>query len=148
MNLATQTIRNPLHVFLTSKGAGRSQHPVPLIRCDHDVNIEAGLAVVTNRRVFRNAEDQSIEATITFPVPVHATVFELRAKVGERSLVAQARTKGAARAKYEDAIDRGKTAVLHEEVLRGIHMLSVAHIPPGATIEVTCMWAIRRISFR
>lgn len=142
MNLATQTSRNPLHVFLTSKGAGRSEHPVPLISCDHDVNIEAGLAIVTNRRVFRNAEDQSIEAMITFPVPVHATVFELRAKVGERSLVAKATKKGAARATYEDAIDRGKTAVLHEEVLRGIHMLSVAHIPPGATIEVTCIWAI------
>ena len=27
---------------------------------------------------------------------------------------------------------RGLLAVLHEELLRGIHMLSIAHVPPGA----------------
>ena len=142
MNLATQPRSNPLHVFLAERGAGRSEHPVPMVSCAYSVTLEAGLAVVTNTRTFQNEEKQSIEATLTFPVPVHAVVFELRAKVGDRTLVARAEKKEAARASYEDAIDRGKTAVLHEEVLRGIHMLSIAHIPPGAKIEVTCSWVM------
>jgi hypothetical protein len=43
-----------------------------------------------------------------------------------------------ARETYEDAIDRGKPAVLHEESLRGVHVLSVANIPPGVEVEVRC----------
>ena len=53
---------------------------------------------------------------------------------------AKAQGRHRARATYEDAIDRGKSAVLHEEVLRGIHMLSIAHIPAGETIEVKTEW--------
>ena len=61
-------------------------------------------------------------------------------KIGTRELVAKAQARAAARATYEDAIDRGKSAVLHEEVLRGIHMLSIANIPAGEGIEVRTQW--------
>ena len=57
-------------------------------------------------------------------------------------LKARAQRRSKAREVYEEAIERGKTAVLHEEVLRGVHMLSVAHIPPGAEIEVSATWAM------
>ena len=50
----------------------------------------------------------------------------------ELNLVAKAQRKNMARETYESALERGKTSVLHEEVLRGVHMLSVGHIPPGA----------------
>ena len=50
--------------------------------------------------------------------------------------------RAAAREIYEQAIERGKTAVLHEEVLRGVHMLSIGHIPPGEEIEVSATWAM------
>ena len=46
-----------------------------------------------------------------------------------------------ARETYEDAISEGKTAVLHEELLRGVHALSVGNLAPGAMIEVTTRWA-------
>jgi hypothetical protein len=73
---------------------------------------------------------------------VHASLFDLTARVGERVLHAHARRRQAAREEYEGAIDAGKTAVLHEEVLRGVHMLSVAHVPPGAEVEVRSVWAL------
>jgi hypothetical protein len=115
MNLARQLQRtDPLRVFVESHVARRSGYPIPLVSTDFDVAIEAGLAIVTTKRLFRNAEEESIEATLTFPVPVHATLFDLRAKIGERSLVAKASRKDAARATYEDAIGRGKSAVLHK----------------------------------
>ncbi len=50
---------------------------MPLVATTFDVILDVGLAIVTTTRCFRNAEEASIEATITFPVPVHATLFHL-----------------------------------------------------------------------
>ena len=139
---APQTTIDPLHAFIAGGFVAGTPRPVPLVATRFDVVIEGGLAVVTTSRTFRNAEPQSIEATITFPVPVHATLFALKARIGERVLDASARRKEAARADYEGALERGKTAVLHEEVLRGVHMLSVGHVAPGAEIEVRSSFAL------
>ncbi|MCC7254003.1 VIT domain-containing protein [Hyphomicrobium sp.] len=116
--------------------------PVPLIATTYDIAFTGGLAYVTSRRTFRNQEAQTIEATLTFPLPVHAVLYALEARIGGRVVKAVAKDKTAARETYEDAIDRGKTAVLHEELLRGIHMLSVAHVAPGTEIEVTARFAL------
>jgi hypothetical protein len=137
---APQTRIDPLHAFMAR--ASSSATPLPLIATHFDIHFDAGLAVVTTTRTFRNAEPNSIEATITFPVPVHAVLFALQARIGERVLRARAKRRDAARADYEGAIDRGKTAVLHEEVLRGVHMLSVAHIPPAAEVVIEFRWAM------
>ncbi|MGA7324046.1 MAG: VIT domain-containing protein [Rhodomicrobium sp.] len=133
---------DPLHVFTAGAFLRDTRRPVPLIATTFDVEIEAGLAAVHTKRIFRNAEASSIEATITFPVPVHATLFSLSARIGERTLTARAERNKAARQFYEGAIDQGKTAVLHEEVLRGVHILSIGHIPAGAEIEVSTRWAL------
>jgi hypothetical protein len=133
---------DPLHPFVAGVFVGDTRHPVPLVATTFDVILDAGLAIVTTTRRFRNAEEASIEATITFPVPVHATLFDLAARIGERQLMARARRREDARGEYEGAVDAGKTAVLHEEVLRGVHMLSVAHVPPGAEVEVRSTWAL------
>jgi vault protein inter-alpha-trypsin-like protein len=137
---APQTRIDPLHAFMA--GAFAATTPMPLAATRFDVVIDGGLAIVTTTRTFRNAEPHSIEATITFPVPVHATLFALEARIGERVLRARAQRKDAARAHYEAAIDRGKTAVLHEEVLRGVHMLSVGHVPPATEVVVEFRWAM------
>ena len=140
--MATRTMIDPLAAFLESNLESRGQHPVPLASTKFEVDIEAGLALVKTSRLFRNTEKESIEATITFPVPVHAVMFSLEAKIDGRVLKARAQAKAKARETYEDALERGKSSVLHEEVLRGIHMLSVGHVPPGAEIEVTYLWSM------
>ncbi|MCL2716467.1 MAG: VWA domain-containing protein [Alphaproteobacteria bacterium] len=134
-----QTTIDPLRIFIGKRAQGL---PVPLVATSFGVVIDGGLAVVTASRIFRNAESSSIEATITFPVPVHASLFALKIRIGERVLGAQAMRKDAARESYEDALDRGRTAVLHEEVLRGVHMLSVGHVAPETEIEVTSSFAV------
>ena len=121
------------------RGSGR---PMPMVDTAIDVRIFGGLAIVRTARTFRNAEATSIEATITFPVPVHATIVALTASIDGRHLVGKAQRKQAARELYEDAIDSGRTAILHEEAFRGIHILSVGHIPPGKDIVVTSAWAM------
>ena len=119
----SKTRTDPLAAWVAGAAIAATRRPIPLIATRFDVGIEGGLAVVTTRRTFRNDEAAGIEATLTFPVPVHATLFALEARIAGRTLAAHA--KAQARATYEDALERGKSAVLHEEVLRGVHMLSV-----------------------
>lgn len=132
---------NPLAVFLEN-ARPHDKVPVPLQSTAFDILIESGLAIVTTTRLFRNVETSTIEATLTFPVPVHAVLFSLDIRIGERRLQATAKAREAARSTYEEGLDEGKTAILHEEMLRGIHMLSVGNIPPGQEIEVKTVWAM------
>jgi hypothetical protein len=138
--ISTPATIDPLKVFVAGASAARGS-PIPLASTRFDVEIDSGLATVVTKRVFRNDEAESIEATVTFPVPVHAVLFNLEARIGGRVVQARAKRRTQAREEYEDAVERGKTAVLHEEVLRGVHMLSVAHLGPGKEIEVTTVWA-------
>lgn len=133
---------DPLAVFLGNAIAERGLVPIPLISTDHEVALVAGLAVVTTHRLFRNSESVNIEAVLTFPVPVHATLFDLTAEIEGRELHARAQARSQAREVYEEAVTRGKSAVLHEELLKGIHMISVANIQPGGEVKVTTKWAM------
>lgn len=110
--------------------------PMPLISTDFDVEISSGLAIVVVTRKFRNSEDVPIEAVLTMPVGFNAVVTGLSAQIDGRKLRAIAQSKTAARACYEGAIDSGKMAVLHEEVLRGIHILLVGQLAPGKEVSV------------
>ena len=133
---------DPLGAYQAGAVERRSGRPIPLAATRIRVLLEGGLAVVRTERVFRNAEAVSIEATLTFPVPVHATLFGLAARIDGRLLRGVAQRRDAARTSYEAAVDRGRSAVLHEELLRGVHMLSLAHVPPGAEVVVASDWAM------
>jgi hypothetical protein len=133
---------DPLGQFRHMAKVRGTEQPIPLTSTRFFVRILGTLALVTAERRFRNAEQQSIEATMTFPVPVHAALVGLAAQIGGRRLVAQTQRKAQARERYEAAIDDGQTAVLHEEALRGIHMISVGHVPPGQTVAVQGLWVM------
>ena len=140
-NPATGTAIDPLGAFVSAHTMRHGSRPIPLISTRYNISIDGGFAVVESRRVFRNSEEASIEATLTFPLPVEAVLYALEAENDGRKLKAKARRRDDARQIYEGAIEDGKAAVLHEELLRGIHMLSVAHIAPGTEIAVTTRWA-------
>jgi hypothetical protein len=132
---------NPLSRFGHIDGVARTDGtPIPLKSERMRIVVRGALALVSREQTFRNDEDTTIEATITFPVPIHATLHRLTAKVGDRTLAAAAQPRNRARDTYEEAIDDGRTAVLHEELVRGVHVLSIAHIPPGTQIAVTHSW--------
>jgi hypothetical protein len=110
--------------------------PVPLKAVSYDVEIVSGLAIVKQKRVFRNDEKQPIEATLTFPVGYDAVVSDVRAIIDGRLMVGSAKAKQEARKTYEKALDDGKATVLHEELMRGLHMVSAGNIAAGAEITV------------
>lgn len=128
---ALETINDGLTGF-----AGGQPVPVPLVATDIAIEIVAGLAVVRTTRRFVNAEDRPVEAILTMPVGFDAVVTGVKAVVGGRVLVAMAKPKAAARDAYEAALDEGRLAVLHEEVLRGVHALSVGNLGAGSAVTV------------
>ncbi|NTF16897.1 hypothetical protein G6L37_00460 [Agrobacterium rubi] len=127
-----------LEEFVASKKRG--SHQVPLKETSYDIEIVSGLAVVKQTRRFRNDEKRPIEAVLSFPVAFDAVVTSLECEVAGRCLKGHAQAKKKARETYEAAIDDGKTAVLHEELLRGLHMVSVANVAPDADIVVTATY--------
>lgn len=140
--ITARTEADPVSQAIAHSSLVAAGQPVPLVATSYDISIRGGLADVTAKRTFRNVETVTIEATITFPLPVHAVLYGLEARIGDRVLKAKARAKSDARADYEDAVDRGKTVVLHEELIKGIHLLSVGHIGPNSDIEVTARFAL------
>ncbi|MCY3628580.1 MAG: VIT domain-containing protein [Bacteroidetes bacterium] len=113
----------------------------PLIKLDFHVTIRGGLAFVKAIRTYINKTDGPIEAVMSLPVSVHAAFFGLSAVIDGKHYDAQAKPKQEALETYEEAIDEGKAAVLHEELLRGIHSLSVGNLGASKTVTVTTRWA-------
>lgn len=134
MGIAIRKTENLLREYAARNYLGA--HPVPLKAVSYDVEIVSGLAIVKQKRVFKNEEKQPIEATLTFPVGYDSVVSDVRANVGGRILIGLAKAKQEARQTYEKALDDGKATILHEELMRGLHMLSAGNIAPGAEITV------------
>ncbi|MEI7609058.1 MAG: VIT domain-containing protein [Rhodospirillaceae bacterium] len=132
---------DPLAKFKNGAINSKTRAPMPLVSTTIAIVIDGPLAMTTIRREFFNAGSEPIEATITLPMPVHAVVCGVAAEIDGRRVVGWAKKKTAARASYETAIDTGKSAVLHEEALRGIHVLSVANIPAGKSVIVETAYA-------
>ena len=85
--LATpKSIIDPLSAFEAGAFTADSKLPVPLILTRFDISVDGAFVTVETKRVFRNVETRPIEATITFPVPVHAILFDLEARIDKRLL--------------------------------------------------------------
>jgi len=115
---------------------GGYTRPLPLAGTTISIDIRSGLAVTKLSRRFKNTESEPIEVLMTFPVGFHSAVTGLGATINGRTLVGKAKAIAQARETYESAIERGELAVLHEEPLRGLNVLSIAPLPAGAEVEV------------
>lgn len=113
----------------------------PLVKLDFHVTIRGGLAFVKAVRTYINKADGPIEAVMSLPVSIHAAFFGLSAMIDGKSYDAQTKPKQEALETYEGAIDEGQAAVLHEELLPGIHSLSVGNLGSGKMVTVTTRWA-------
>ncbi len=127
-----------INEFICDPAIGE-KHPVPLVDTKVDIEIHGGLALVSTTRHFKNVENVAIEACMTFPVAIDSVVTDLQVETDGRVMTGKASPKVAARKTYEDAIDAGKAAYLHEELFPGIHMVSVGNLGPGKEVMVKTM---------
>ncbi len=141
VRLTAPKMIDPIAALVNRAREDAGAHPAMLVAMDIGITLSGGLAVVETKRTFRNNEASAIEALLSLPVPVHATFFGLKANIDGRILKGIAQAREEARETYEEAVSEGKTAVLHEELLRGVHALSVGNLAPGGIIEVTTCWA-------
>lgn len=132
---------DPIAALVNRTREDAGARPAMLVAMDIGVTISGGLAVVETKRTFRNDEATAIEALLSLPVPVQAAFFGLTANIDGRVLKGIAQARKEARETCEEAVSEGKTAALHEELLRGVHALSVGNLAPGGVIEVTTRWA-------
>lgn len=126
-----------LDEFIQEKARAKGAEQAILTATSYSVEVISGLAFVKMTRKFENKEAKPIEAILTFPVPYEAAVTRISTVIDGRTLVGHAQPKAKARETYEAAIDDGKAAILHEQLLKGLHMVSVANVKPGSYIEVT-----------
>lgn len=132
---------NMIEKFVMDRTKTRGVQPI-LTDVSYKVKVKAGLARVRMTRIFTNNEERAIEALMTFPVPFDAVVTRLKVENDGRKLRGVAQPKVKARESYEEAVDSGKAAVLHEELMRGLHMVSVANVLPGKEIKVETEFAV------
>ena len=130
---------DPIAAFVRGERPAACEEAQP-VRLDVDVTVRSALASVGISRTYRNERDEAAEVFLTIPVPVRAAFFSLTAVIGDCRLRAHALPSDAARDAYEKAVASGRPTVLHEELLKGVHLLSVAHVMPRTAVHVTVRW--------
>ena len=136
----SRTAEDPIARLIYAGSQPRESY-APMVKMDFRVTIRGGLARVAVTRTYVNKLEEPIEAILSIPVPVQAAFFDLSAVINDKRYEAQAQFRNQARADYESAMDKGQAAVLHEELLRGIHSLSIGNLGAGQVAQVTSNWA-------
>ena len=131
---------DPIAALVERRTESLGGQPASLAKVRLEVEFKGGLVIASVIRTYRNRTDRPIEAVLSFPVPSSAICYELTAEVDGRLLSGVGCERGSARKIYERGMDRGRAAFLYEEVLRGIHMLSVGNLAPRASVVVTVRW--------
>ena len=131
---------DPIAALVERRTEGLGGRPASLAKVRLEVEFKGGLVIASVIRTYRNRTDRPIEAVLSFPAPSSAICYELTAEADGRLLSGVGAERGSARTTYERGIDSGRAAFLYEEVLRGIHMLSVGNLAPRASVEVTVRW--------
>ncbi len=92
-------------------------------------------------QTYANNSATNIEAEYTFPVPHRAVLLGLELQIGERALQAVAVRRQAARESYEEAMDKGDTAVLLEQAGDGLYSLSLGNLLAGERAVIRYRYA-------
>ncbi|HET9656089.1 MAG TPA: VIT domain-containing protein, partial [Kineosporiaceae bacterium] len=105
-----------------------------------ELTVQAGvtglLAGVELTQGFRNVFDEPLEATYVFPLPDRAAVTGMRMEAAGRTVVAELKERGQARADYDAAIAAGQRASIAEEERPDVFTMRVGNILPGERVVV------------
>ncbi len=115
---------------------GEAIGPCVLGKTDIRAEVSGPFARVTLTQNFRNVHPHAIDAVYTLPLANTAAVDRMSVSVSDRLIVAQAREREDARDSFERARTTGRVASLLERSRPNILTHSLAHIEPGADIQV------------
>jgi len=105
-----------------------------------DVDISGVIADIHIRQVYENRGEKALEAIYVFPASTRAAVYGMKMTIGKRTIVADIRTREAARQEYEQAKQDGRSASLLEQHRPNVFQMNVANILPSDVIEVELLY--------
>lgn len=115
------------------KAAG---HPFPLIKVVARTQIIGDCATTTIEEHYANPHKQPLDVTHTIPLPANGAVIAFSITAGERSVKGVCKKTADARADFDSAKRRGKTAAIVESVRDDIHAIRLANVPPKTEVIV------------
>ncbi|CAF1094814.1 unnamed protein product [Adineta steineri] len=106
---------------------------IPLRHVYVEAQIHSFTADVTLTQTYYNEDSYPVEAVYIFPIEENAAIYEFTAHIDNRLIKAVVQEKNTAENMYEDAIQRGQTAVLlrQDERTLDTFKVNVGVLPPG-----------------
>ncbi len=95
----------------------------------------------TITQTYLNSETQPIEAVYTFPLPVKAVLLDLRVTIGKKELRGLIVEKQSAEEQYEEAIVKGNTSIMLEQLQPGMYTMNVGNIQAAEEISIVIVFA-------
>ena len=90
----------------------------------------------TISQVYENETDEILEIIYTFPLGFDTALLGMSAKIGDKELTGQVVGKSEAAAKYEEALDKGDSAILLEQSAAGLYTANLGNIKGGEKVVV------------
>lgn len=92
-------------------------------------------------QTYLNSEQKPIEAIYTFPLSSRAVLLGLEVTIGERKLQGLIVEKSAAEEQYEEAITKGNTAIMLEQLQAGMYTMNVGNILTNEEVSISITYA-------
>ena len=125
-----------LSPYFFVKSTDASVEALPLKSTSADVNIAGVIADVTVTQQYANEGSSPIEAIYVFPASTRAAIYDLKMRIGNRTIQAEIQERKKARKNYEVAKASGKRVSLLEQERPNVFQMNVANIMPGDVIKV------------
>jgi len=124
--------------LLGTPGGGKSRKPLPLPLLTVSVRaaIAGDCAFSELEERFGNPHDRPLDVTHTFPLPPGGAVVAFEIVAGGRKVEGVCKPIKKAKADFDSARKRGKTAALVESVRDDVHVVSLANVPPRTEVTV------------
>ncbi|CAF1520461.1 unnamed protein product, partial [Adineta steineri] len=123
---------------IKSVSPSQKEQYVALKSVSVDSKIRSFGADVSITQLFKNDENQPIEAVYCFPIEENAAIYSFTAKIDDREICAQLKEKIQAQQEYTQALQQGHGAYLMEqdEKSQDIFIINVGALLPGKECRI------------
>jgi Ca-activated chloride channel family protein len=126
----------PIALLTSTEGAA-----IPLQGVSARGRLRGLLFELTVEQTYENRSSRNVEAVYTFPLPHRAVFLGLEVELGGRTLAAKAVRTDRAHREYEQALDRGDSAVLLEQASDGLYTASLGNLMAGERAVIRYRYA-------
>ena len=103
-------------------------------------SVEGLLFSSTISQEYKNETDEALEIIYTFPVGYNTALLGMDATIGDKKLHGEVVKRAEAEERYEEAVEKGDSAIMVQESSMGLYTANLGNIKPGesVTVEIHC----------